>query len=295
MAKREANAINIAFLDLLSGALGAVIILFVAVPKSKMPTPNDAPIKPKEETVQVQENKKDKYKAFETKLDGYIEMMEEQQNMIADLENENKLLKEEVEKIVKPAARAPAAGATDLDSGFKYRGKSIVLIIDISGSMNAEDRIGQVKAGLKMLVTSMGQDFQVDVVNFPGKPPQNYDALWGRLKSLTKENKTEIYKHIGSLVPNGGTPTREVLDYTLAQYKNATDIILLTDGAPTTAYGQYDNIYTLVEEVTRKNRGRVQINSIGVGSSFLRDKTTNHYLFLEKLSRDNGNGFFFGF
>ncbi|MBH47756.1 MAG: hypothetical protein CME71_06260 [Halobacteriovorax sp.] len=295
MAKREANAINIAFLDLLSGALGAVIILFVAVPKSKMPTPNDAPIKPKEETVQVQENKKDKYKAFATKLDGYIEMMEEQQNMIADLENENKLLKEEVEKVIKPSARAPAAGATDLDSGFKYRGKNIVLIIDVSGSMNAEDRIGQVKAGLKMLVTSMSQDFRVDVVNFPGKQPQPYDVLWGRLQSLTKDNKTEIYKHIGSLRPDGGTPTRQVLDYALAQYKDATDIILLTDGAPTTAYGQYDNIYTLVGEITKKNRGKVQINAIGVGSSFLLDKTTNHYLFLEKLARDNGNGFFFGF
>tara|TARA_R110000868_G_scaffold163335_1_gene395498 strand:- start:25293 stop:26180 length:888 start_codon:yes stop_codon:yes gene_type:complete len=295
MAKREANAINIAFLDLLSGALGAVIILFVAVPKSKMPTPNDAPIKPKEETVQVQENKKDKYKAFATKLDGYIEMMEEQQNMIADLENENKLLKEEAEKIIKPSARAPAAGATDLDSGFKFRGKNIVLIIDVSGSMNAEDRIGQVKAGLKMLVTSMSQDFRVDVVNFPGKQPQPYDVLWGRLQPLTKDHKTEIYKHIGSLRPDGGTPTRQVLDYALAQYKDASDIILLTDGAPTTAYGQYDNIYTLVGEITKKNRGKVQINAIGVGSSFLLDKTTNHYLFLEKLARDNGNGFFFGF
>lgn len=295
MAKREANAINIAFLDLLSGALGAVIILFVAVPKSKVPTPEDAPIKPKEETVRALENKKDKYKAFETKLDGYIATMEDQQNMIADLENENKLLKEEVEKIVKPSARQPASGSTDLDSGFKFRGKSIVLIIDVSGSMNAEDRIGQVKAGLKMLVTSMSDEFQVDVVNFPGKQPQPYDALWGSLKSLTAQNKKEIYKHIGKLVPDGGTPTREVLDYALSQYRNATDIILLTDGAPTTSYGQYDNIYTLVNQATKLNRGRVQINTIGVGSSFLLDKTTNHYLFLEKLARDNGNGFFFGF
>ena len=92
MAKREAQGMSIAFLDLLSGALGAVIILFVAVPKSTAPTPENAPIKPKEETVRVEENKIDKYKAFETKLDGYIETMEDQTNLIADLENENKLL-----------------------------------------------------------------------------------------------------------------------------------------------------------------------------------------------------------
>ncbi len=295
MAKREANAINIAFLDLLSGALGAVIILFVAVPKSKVPNPEDSPIKPKEETVRVQENKKSKYKAFETKLDGFIESMELQENMIADLENENKLLKEEIEKIVKPSARNPAAGSMDLDSGFKFKGKNVVLIIDVSGSMNAEDRIGQVKAGLKMLVTSMGQEFSVDIVNFPGKQPQPYDVLWGKLNSLTPQNKKIIYKHISTLKPDGGTPTREVLDYALSQYSNASDIILLTDGAPTTAYGQYDNIYTIVKDTTQRNHGRVQINTIGVGSSFLLDKTTNHYLFLEKLSRDNGNGFFYGF
>lgn len=295
MAKREANAINIAFLDLLSGALGAVIILFVAVPKSKMQTPEDAPIKPKEETVRAQENKKAKYKAFETKLDGYIDTMELQENMIADLENENKLLKQELEKVEKPSARNPASGASDLDSGFKFKGKDIVLIIDVSGSMNAEDRIGQVKAGLKMLVTSMGADFRVDIVNFPGKQPQPYDVLWGDLKQLTPDNKKIIYKHISRLSPDGGTPTRQVLDYAISQYPRASDIILLTDGAPTTQYGQYDNIYTLVSETTKQNRGRVQINTIGVGSSFLLDKTTNHYIFLEKLARDNGNGFFYGF
>ncbi|MCB0644939.1 MAG: hypothetical protein KDC44_25005, partial [Phaeodactylibacter sp.] len=33
MAKREVNIFNIAFLDLLSGALAAVLILFIVVPK----------------------------------------------------------------------------------------------------------------------------------------------------------------------------------------------------------------------------------------------------------------------
>lgn len=295
MAKREANAINIAFLDLLSGALGAVIILFVAVPKSKAPTPEDAPIKPKEETVRVLENKKDKYKAFETKLDGYVSTMEDQQNMIEDLENENKLLKEELKKVKTPAARQPASGASDLDSGFKYRGKNIVLIIDVSGSMNAEDRIGQVKAGLKMLVTSMSADFNVDIVHFPGDGRDNYTALWGSLRSLTPDNKNLIYKFIGGLTPRGGTPTREVLEYALSQYNRASDIILLTDGAPTTSAGQYDNIYSLTSSITRLNVNRIQINTIGVGNSFLNLKTSNHYLFLEGLARDNGNGFFYGF
>lgn len=295
MAKRETNAINIAFLDLLSGALGAVIILFVAVPKSKMPTPEDSAIKPKEETVRTVENKKDKYKAFETKLDGFISEMEDQQNMIDKLEKENRALKDKLAEASKPSDRQVASGSTDLDSGFKFKGKNIVLIIDVSGSMNAEDRIGQVKAGLKMLVTSMSDDFNVDVINFPGKIQQPYSALWGGLKKLTKDNKTQIYKYLATLDPDGGTPTREVLDYALRQYSSASDIILLTDGAPTTAFGQYDNIYSIVENVTKQNRGRVQINAIGVGRSFLLDKTTNHYLFLEKLASENGNGFFYGF
>ena len=33
MAKREINVFNVSFIDLLSGALGAVLILFIVIPK----------------------------------------------------------------------------------------------------------------------------------------------------------------------------------------------------------------------------------------------------------------------
>ena len=41
--RKEINPINVAFLDLLSGALGAVIILFLIIPKAKSPTKNQEP------------------------------------------------------------------------------------------------------------------------------------------------------------------------------------------------------------------------------------------------------------
>ena len=37
MAKKEINVFNVSFLDLLSGALGAVIILYIIVPKINIP------------------------------------------------------------------------------------------------------------------------------------------------------------------------------------------------------------------------------------------------------------------
>ncbi|TNF04365.1 MAG: hypothetical protein EP326_01480, partial [Deltaproteobacteria bacterium] len=69
MKRRETNVFSIAFLDLLSGALGAVIILFVAVPKSKVEDPTKKEIKEKEGfarqmTIEAQKDMMSDYQAL---------------------------------------------------------------------------------------------------------------------------------------------------------------------------------------------------------------------------------------
>ncbi|MBT7610811.1 MAG: VWA domain-containing protein [Bacteriovoracaceae bacterium] len=309
MKRRETNVFSIAFLDLLSGALGAVIILFVTVPKAKNPNPKLAEIKakegyarfiPKESIIDKQSdytakfNEKEEIKQKTVKLTKTIEQMKKKQE---ELESSKETMAETIKKLQEKIEKVQdrKVASVPVDVGFKFKGKNIVLVIDVSGSMFLEDKIGQVKAGLKMLITSMGDEFNIDVVHFPDGMTHDYRTLWGRTKKMSKRNKTSVYDFLQDLKPWGSTPTRSVMKYVLRNYKSATDIVLLSDGAPTKKNSKMiDNIDSVASDIKIKNNNRVQISTIGVGSDFLRNTRNPKYRFLKKVADENG-GFFVGF
>jgi Mg-chelatase subunit ChlD len=268
--RRQIELFSLSFLDLISGALGAVIILYVALPKNPK-----APVTAKEEKV----------------LDRSAE--------IADLESklyETKkrvsVLEGELAEATKPKAQGTGV---DMDIGFKFRGKKIVFIIDTSYSMTQEDRMGQVKAGLKMLLTALPKTYEVEIMQFPWGERAPYKALWGGMRETNSANKYEAFEFIYSLKPSGGTPTREVLSHVLTHYKEVSDIVLLTDGAPSLHNSnKKDDIHDILKQVKDQNTTKIQINSIGVGENFIRDRSSEQYQFLSLLSEYNG-GFFVGF
>lgn len=295
--RREINVFNIAFLDLLSGALGAVIILYIAVPKTteKIEVKNKKPIP----VVQEVEPEIDSRKLMRTniemeeKLKKITKMLNQSQEKVKELQKANRTLATKQEKIEEEIKQSK--GGIDADVGFKFKGKRIVFIIDVSGSMHKEDRIGQVKAGLKMLITSMGNEFNIDVVSYPHGMYASYRPLWSRIRPMTKENKMQIYSFLHKLRPFGSTPTRDVMKYALQNYKDATDIVLLSDGAPTKVNSKVkDEIGSVLNDIQGQNKKNVQINSIGVGSDFLRYTRNDKYKFLKRLSEMHG-GFFVGF
>jgi Mg-chelatase subunit ChlD len=288
--RREINIFSISFLDLLSGALGAVIILFVAIPKAKdIEKPKPAP--PSQDIKLVAKNQALKGEVTELKAK-IVELEKKMENTIAEK-------KKEVEQVVevkeaKPS-QATTKGVLDVDVGFKFKGKNIVFLIDVSGSMVTGGRIGQVKAGLKMLITSMSKDYKIDVVHFPGKGKNSYYAHWSYLQNLGSEQKEEVYEFLEKLRPKGKTPTRSALRYALTRYEDATDIVVLSDGSPTVQGGKsYDDIYDILKEIKRMNTRGVRISAIGVGKLFLSNKGKDRYKFLNGLAKEN-NGFFFGF
>ena len=159
----------------------------------------------------------------------------------------------------------------------------------------AGERLGQVKAGLKMLIASMGEDYKVDIVYFPHSPKQDYYALWGLTQGMSTMNvKNEVYDFLADLRPRGYTPTRAALLYVLGNYPGLSDIVLLSDGVPTMlGSSKKDNINTLIDEIVQRNTNKVQINTIGVGQTNF-SKSTNLYKFLRGLSKKS-NGFYYGF
>lgn len=278
MRKRRAiELFSISFLDLLSGALGAVIILYVAIPKNKPVTV------PKDDVVK--------------------EML--QKDLASSQSKVEELTKQLNEAIQKAAAAQvvtvenppedPVAGGANLDIGFKFKGKEIVFIIDTSYSMIEEDRMGAVKAGIKMLLTSLPGNYKIEIIQFPLGERAPFRSMWGDIRDFKAMNKMDAIDFVQALRPSGGTPTRDTLLFVLKNYESISDIVLLTDGAPTYHNSnKKDDIFEILRLVREANPRKVQINTIGVGSNMLKDQTSNEYKFLNLLASEN-KGFFVGF
>lgn len=287
--RREVNVFSLSFLDLISGALGAVIILYVAVPKGN-------PLQEKMDVIVKDVKSKDQRI---NELESEVKELKALQ-AVAKQELENQAAAETPPAPVETEEKDNSTEGLGLEVGFKFKGKNIVFILDTSKSMeyedNGHDRMGQVKAGLKMLLMSMPASFQIEVVQFPNADRSPFKPFFGRLKPLSLENKLDIIDYLYAIRPFGGTPTRDALNYAFATYNDMTDIVLLSDGEPSLHQSNIkDDIYEILTLVRGKNSTRkVQINTIGVGSDVLHDKTAKPYQFLRQLAEQNG-GFFLGF
>jgi len=276
--RRQIELFSLSFLDLISGALGAVIILYVAIPKNK-------PIDIKEDI--VKESMKKDLASSKEKIEELQKQLEEANRKIAATPQVTPAVPAQIEQTVQ--------GGLDADIGFKFKGKNIIFIIDTSLSMIEEDRMSQVKAGIKMLLTSLPGIYKVEIVQFPLGERAPFRSMWGVQKEFQGINRMDAFDFIYSLRPQGGTPTRDTLMFVLKNYENVSDIVLLTDGAPTYHNSnKKDDIFEILRLVRENNPSKVQINTIGVGSNFLKDKTSEQYKFLSLLSSES-NGFFVGF
>ncbi|MFP5386591.1 MAG: vWA domain-containing protein [Bacteriovoracia bacterium] len=278
--RRQIEVFSISFLDLLSGALGAVIILYVAIPKNKKPV--------------VEEPKQDIVKEILRKD------LATSKEKIEELKKELEATKEKLAAVPVPPedrtpAETPAASSETFEVGFKFKGKNIVFIIDTSYSMIEEDRMGQVKAGIKMLLTSLPGNYRIEIVQFPLGQRAPFRSMWGTTKDFKGMNRHDAFDFVSSLRPSGGTPTRDTLLFVLNNYENVSDIVLLSDGAPSYHNSnRKDDIYEILRLVREANKSNTQINAIGVGAEFMKDKTSEQYKFLSLLASDH-NGFFVGF
>ncbi|MEK6625234.1 MAG: vWA domain-containing protein [Bdellovibrionota bacterium] len=239
--KREIATISLSMLDLLSGALGAMMILYIAVPKAK---------------------------------ENMIEQGPAATHMTSMQNSKSEMV--------------PA------HLGFKFKGKKIVFILDTSGSMEKEERMGQVKAGLKFFLTSLSDEYHIDLIHYPWSLGEPYNSLFGELKKFTPEIKTQIFKMLYQIEPRGPTPTRDALSFALTHYQGLSDIVLLTDGAPTIGMSyNADDIGGILKTVQILNRDKTQISGLGIGRKFLDDSNHPKFQFLFNLAKQNG-GFFYG-
>ncbi|MEO6327737.1 MAG: von Willebrand factor type A domain-containing protein [Ginsengibacter sp.] len=158
---------------------------------------------------------------------------------------------------------------------------NFVFLIDVSGSMDAPNRLPLLKAGFQLLVKNLRDQDTVSIVIYGGSV-----GVW--LQPTSGSEKQKIIKSIEELTPGGSTPGEAAIKtaYTLAKStfnkKSNNRIILATDGDFNV--GQV-NEKELQEMVVAERQTGIYLTCLGVGMGNYKDSK------IEALAR-NGNGNF---
>lgn len=157
----------------------------------------------------------------------------------------------------------------------------LTFVIDVSGSMNRENRLGLVKRALRMLLEELRDDDLVAIVVY-GSTAHTV------LEHTSIKNIDTIIAAIEGLHPEGSTNAEAglVLGYQLAEKhfrKGATNrIILCSDGVANVGRTGADDILKRIEEQVKMG---ITLSSIGFGLGNYND------VLLEKLG-NKGNGYY---
>ena len=169
-------------------------------------------------------------------------------------------------QVVDPANRKPAV---------------LTFVIDISGSMNIDTRLGLVKQALKILVDNLKPDDMVGIAVYGSRGQKILDH-----KSIRE--KDAILRAIENLRAGGSTNAEEGLKigYEMASANFKTGainrIILCSDGVANVGRTGPDAILKEIKEYVQKG---ITLTSVGFGMDNYND------VLLEKLG-DKGNGHF---
>jgi hypothetical protein len=179
MARKKAEVFGVAFLDLLSGALGAVILLFVVVPRmpisyeelERQMNLNDELNKLGLSLERLRESVPDEeYDSLQIVIDhaiSMVEKVEEEKNKleheISEAENENNILNSEIEQI-KGSIEDAQLGKENCNEDFeRIEGERRFILINMDWSTDKHDVDLHVKA-------PWGDEFYYKKPSFNGRP-----------------------------------------------------------------------------------------------------------------------------
>jgi Ca-activated chloride channel family protein len=156
---------------------------------------------------------------------------------------------------------------------------NLVFLLDVSGSMDAPNKLPLVKAAMRLLVDQLGPRDRVAIVVYAG-------AEGLALPSTPATERTAILSAIESLSPGGSTHAsagiRLAYETAAANFIHGgvNRVILATDGDFNVGVTSQGALVRLIEE---KAKTGVFLTALGFGMGNLKDST------LEKLA-DHGNG-----
>lgn len=143
----------------------------------------------------------------------------------------------------------------------------ITLVIDTSGSMNDEDKIGQARAAALKFISEMDPNNRVSLVTFS-------DNIVEQVRLGTLETvKTELTEDINRLRADGGTALFDAMSSVLDDVNDndtATDriraVIVLSDGADTASSAELNQVLRAIE-ASRSDLNPVIVIMVAYGSN----------------------------
>lgn len=168
--------------------------------------------------------------------------------------------------------------AKDIDMSQR-KPSNLVFLVDVSGSMAGDDRLGLVQKSFKMLTEELNQDDRISLVTYASGNKVVFEGLSGA-------NKTEIRDYVENLFAGGGTngsagiqTAYEIAEKYFIEGGN-NRIILATDGDLNIGITDEGSLTHLVQE---KAKSGVFLSVLGFGWGNISDSR------MEALA-DNGNG-----
>ena len=168
---------------------------------------------------------------------------------------------------------------------------NLVLLLDVSGSMDEPNKLPLLKSSLELLVNQLSDRDKVSIVTYAGESGVALEPTSGK-------EKLKIKQAIHELQPSGGTYGEEGLNlaYKIAKrgfIKNGNNrIILATDGDFNLGLSSDEEMEKLIEE---KRESGVFLTCLGFGSGNFKDskmeilanKGNGNYAYIDNISEAN--------
>ena len=141
--------------------------------------------------------------------------------------------------------------------------KDIVLVIDHSGSMSANNKIGQAKDALSFILKNLNPEDRFKVIMFN----DSVEGFFDNLTECNRENIDRALDMVDRIEARGGTNIHKALEramqtLTASPRNRPKYAIFLTDGLPTVGITDESKI---VSSATRDNTNDARLFALGVG------------------------------
>ena len=160
---------------------------------------------------------------------------------------------------------------------------NLVLVADVSGSMNSNDKMGLQKQALTTLVSQLDSRDSVAIVAYS----DNAKVI---LRPTKASNKSKIYKAIRKMRIGGGTNVQQGLEqgYAMAEKMaypgHVNRVVLTSDGLANIGYVDPKQILKRVGDYKRRN---IFLTTVGVGRNMYND------FLLEQLANQGNGGYLY--
>ncbi len=169
-------------------------------------------------------------------------------------------------------------------SQLERRPLDMVVVVDTSGSMSEDDRIGYARSGLHQLVDQLEEGDRFALVTYGDSVSERWNLAQGM-------DRAQIHAVIDQLYPNGATNLHDGLErgLQLAVAAQAPErqsrVMLVSDGLANVGISDDDSIRAMAESYLTDGIG---LTTIGVGMSFnvelmrgLAERGAGNFYFLE--------------